>query len=481
MKKQRRPENNDVIAALFEPRSIAVVGSLREGRFGGYVTTSHLIDFGYKGKIYPINPQYETVLGMKVYPRVRDIPESVDLAVMMTGAQSVPEIIQDCVENGTKVAIIVSDGFAERHEEGAKLQAEVNRIASKAGLRLLGPNTIGVANPAVGLVTTPYRVLYEKMFAGSIAICGQTGLIGPQNLPLEETRYGVSKICDFGNKCDIDEIDMLDYLVGDPETRVIAMHLEQIKDGRTFLDKVRQVVPAKPVLILKPGRTEESKKAMASHTGSLAGEDAVYDSAFKQAGAIRVDSLTELLEFPKVLASQPLPSGNRLAIITLSGGAGVMGIDVASAHGLTLAQFTPKTLDTLAGITPVLAGNPVDLGPALPVYSGGGLPAHYPKIVRAVMDDDNVDCVALACPWGLRRLISEIFGPLAGHSHKPMAVWVPSPSLSGAEEMCRALEGMGFPTYADGDIAIKALSVAYRYSALKSRFLREGAGSSAPA
>ena len=465
---QRHPRASDGIAALFNPQSVAVIGSLREALFGGYVTAKHLLDFGFKGKIYPVNPQYDTALGMKVYPTVKDIPYPVDLAVMMPAAQAVPEIIGHCAEKQVKVAIIVSDGFAERSEEGARLQRQVEATAGKAGLRLLGPNTIGVANPAVGLITTPYRVLYEKIFTGSISICGQTGLIGPQNLPLEETRYGISKICDFGNKCDIDEIDLLEYLGGDPQTRVIAMHLEQIRDGRAFLKKVREVVRKKPVLVLKPGRTEESKKAMASHTGSLAGEDLVYDSAFRQAGVIRVDSLAELLDFPKVFAYQPLPAGNGVAIITISGGAGVMGVDVAAQHGLKLARLSARTLDTLAGIAPVLAGNPVDLGPALPAYRGG-LASRFGEIVGAVLGDENVDCVGIACPWGLRSSLAEVFGPLVRRSNKTLAVWVPSPSLSRAEEMARSLEGMGFPTYPDCDTAVKALAAAYRYSLVRSK------------
>ena len=459
----------DCMTALFEPQSVAVVGSLREARFGGYVTVRHLLDFGFRGRICPVNPQYDSALGIKAYPRVADIPGRVDLAIMMTAALVVPDIIQDCVQKGVKVAIIVSDGFVERGEEGARLQRRVTEIASRGGLRLLGPNTIGVANTAVGLVTTPYRVTYEKIPVGSVAICGQTGLIGPQALPLQETLYGTSKICDFGNKCDIDELDLLDYLGEDAATKVIAMHLEQIRDGRSFVEKAARVVQRKPVLVLKPGKTPESKRAMTSHTGSLAGEDLVYEAAFRQSGVIRVDSLRDLLDISKVFAQQPLPSGNRLAIITISGGAGVIGIDVALQNGLRLARLSAATLQTLAGIHSTLASNPVDLGTALPVYSSGGLIRHLQEMIRALLDDENVDCLAMACPWMLRRSLSEVFGPFVDGCRKPVAVWVPGPSPSGTVEMCRDLEGMGLPTYADCDCAVKALAVAYRYSVIKSR------------
>ena len=465
---ERHSQDTDDIATLFDPQSIAVVGSLREGRFGGYVTVKNLLSFGFQGKIYPVNPQYDTVLGMKVYPRVKEIPDSVDLAVMMTSARTVPEIIRGCVQKRVKVAIIVSDGFSERNEEGAGLQREVKTIARKGGLRILGPNTIGVTNPATGVVTTPYRVLYEKIFTGSIALCSQTGLVGPQALPLEDMRYGISKICDFGNKCDIDEVDLLEYLANDPQTKVIGMHLEGIKDGRAFMDALRKVVPKKPVLILKPGKTRESMKAMASHTGSLAGEDQVYEGAFRQAGVIRVDTFKDLIDLPRVFASQPLPTGNRVAIITFSGGAGVMGIDTAVQHGLTLAKLSPKTIDRLAKISPVLASNPVDLGPALPAYMGGMAP-YLREMIEAVLEDENVDCISAVCPWALRGEVSQFFGPLQERNSKTMAFWVPNPSLSGAEEMIRDLEAIGFPAYPDCETSIKALATAFRYSDIRSR------------
>jgi acyl-CoA synthetase (NDP forming) len=465
--------NRDAIATLFDPRSIAVVGSLREGRFGGYVTVKNLLSFGFQGKVYPVNPQYDTVLGLKVYPRVKEIPDSVDLAVMMTSARTVPEIIGDCVQKKVKVAIIVADGFSERNEEGLGLQRQVEEIAWGGGVRLLGPNTVGVTNPATGVVTTPYKVLYKKIFSGSIALCGQTGLIGPQALPLEDMRYGISKICDFGNKCDIDEVDLLEYLAEDPQTKVIGMHLEGVRDGPSFIDAVRKAVTKKPVLILKPGKTGESMKAMASHTGSLAGENQVYEAAFKQAGAIRVDTFRDLIDLPKVFAAQPLPAGNRLAIITFSGGAGVMGIDTAVQHGLSLARLSPKTMDRLAKISPVLASNPVDLGPALPAYMGGMAP-YLREMTEAVLEDENVDCISAVCPWALRGEVSQFFGSLREKNSKTVAFWVPNPSLSGAEEMTRDLEALGFPAYPDCETSVKALATAFRYSVIRAKMRRSG-------
>jgi acyl-CoA synthetase (NDP forming) len=470
VKHTRRSNDTDGIVALFEPQSIAVVGSMREGRFGGYLTVKHLLDFGFRGKIYPVNPNYDTVLGMKVYPTLKDIAGGIDLAVMMTAAPAVPEIIEDCAAKNVKAAIIVSDGFTERDEEGARLQREVDTIARRAGLRLLGPNTIGVVNSANGLITTPYRVPYEEVFSGGIAICSQTGLLGPQTLPLHDMRYGLSKICDFGNKCDIDELDLLEYLGSDPQTRVIAMHLEEVRDGRSFLRKLKEVVRAKPVLILKPGRTRESRKAVTSHTGSLAGEDHVYDGAFRQAGAIRVDSFKELVDIPKIFAWQPLPPGNRLAIITISGGAGVLGIDTAVQQGLALARLSPSTLDKLGSISPVLTSNPIDLGPGLPAFmKKGDMASHLHGIIETLVDDENVDCISVACPWMLRGALAEVFGPLRDRSAKPIAFWVPSPSLTRAQDIVIDLETLGFPAYPDCDSSVRALAIAYKYSVARSR------------
>ncbi len=469
-----RPSAREALDRLFRPATVAVVGSLREARFGGYVTASNLQRFGFAGRIYPVNPQYREVLNLPVFPSVRDIPEPVDLVVTMAGAGAVPGIIADSVQNRARTAVIISDGFGERSEDGQRLQREVSRIARDGGLRLVGPNTIGVANPAVGLITTPYRVTYQRMISGGISLCAQTGLIGPQNMPLEETHYGLSKMCDFGNKCDIDEIDLLDYLAEDPDTRVIAMHLEVIREGQLFMRKAREAAARKPVVVLKPGRTAESRKAMASHTGSLAGEDHVYDGAFKQAGVIRVDSFRELIDVPKIFATQPLPRGRRLAIVTISGGAGVMGIDVAASHGLVLARLSPATLDRLARISPVLASNPVDLGPGLPAYQvPGGIASRFPAMIEAILKDENVDCLAMACPWGVRGKIAEVFGPMAGKQLKTVAVWVAGPSLSIAEEMNREFESIGIPTYPDGDAAIKALSIAARYARIRADILRD--------
>ncbi len=467
MKQLQEPDLG--IKSLFEPQSVAIIGSFKENTPGGYTIMQQLLEFGFEGKVYPINPSYNTALGRRVYPSITQVPELVDIAIVMTSCRVVPSILRECAEKGVKAAIIVADGFAERDKAGAMLQEEIVDIACHSGMRLLGPNTIGVANPAIGLVLNPYELGYRKIVAGSVALCSQTGILGAQALPLENKHYGISKICDCGNKCDIDEVDLLTYLGEDPQTNVIAMHLEDIKDGHSFLNKAREVASRKPVLILKPGRTKESAKAVASHTGSLAGEDQIYDAAFKQAGIIRVNSIGELLDFAKVLALQPLPSGNRVAFITTTGGGGIVGIDTAVQWGLTPAEFSRQTLEKLAQIFPFLTGNPVDIGPAFPLVWDTP-ESLYEKVTRAVIEDENVDSIVVVLWSRLPLSLIEIFRQLKEHTSKPITIWLYGTELRDIAEWSYHMEEVGIPTYHEFDTAVKALGVLFQYSKIKASF-----------
>ena len=469
----KRPLNNqeaqDNIAALFEPQSVAVIGSFKESWFGGYIVAKQLQDFGFPGRIYPINPNYDTALNMRVYPNVLEVPDAIDLVVTVTAARTLPEIIRQCAQKGVKAAVVVSDGFAERDEEGARLQEEIVATAKAANLRLLGPNTVGVLNSANGLLTSPYLIEYGEFQPGPIALCSQTGILGAQAVPFGDLRYPLSKLCDFGNKCDVNELDMLEYLGNDPRTSVIAMHLEDIKEGQAFLAKAKEVTAKKPVVLLKPGKTEESAEAIASHTGSLAGEDHVYDSALKQAGVIRVNTLRELIEIPKVFACQSyLPSGNRIALITLSGGIGVMGIDTATECGLRIAELSPKTTERCSEVFASIGRNPVDFGPVIPVTPD--FASVYFKTVEEVMNDDNVDCAALVMYGGFMLLSMEKFAELRNKISKPMTMWLYGQKLSSLEEWARALDSLGFPCYTEWQTAVKALGAAYQYSQTKAKF-----------
>ncbi|MDY6964865.1 MAG: CoA-binding protein [Halobacteriota archaeon] len=459
-------EIKDDLNLFFDPKSIAVIGSFGTAWFGGKAVIRNLKTFGYSGEIFPVNPSYKKISGMKVYPSVVDVSGDVDLAVVMTSASVVPEIIKECTEKDIRAAVVVADGFGEIGDEGKKLQKEMLDAARKNGLRIIGPNTIGTVNTKTGLVTNPYDIGYGNIRKGSVAISGQTGLVGAQALPLEDLGYGISKICDFGNKCDVDEADLLEYLVDDEDTKVIAMHSEIIRDGSRFLRISREVSKKKPLLIFKSGRTKESAKALESHTGSLAGEDRIYDGAFKQAGIIRVKTFNELFDLAKAFSYHPLPSGNRMAIITMTGGAGIIAIDTASDCGLVPAKLSEETSETLSKIYHTLGKNPIDLGPAVPVASN--LMMLYKDMVEAVLSDQNVDCI-LVTLYGSAMIPGKMFSSMFKKLEftKPTVIWIYGTNLSSIEETSRHLENLSIPVFSDLETAVRALGAMLEYNRWK--------------
>jgi acyl-CoA synthetase (NDP forming) len=461
--------SNSDIKAFFEPRAIAVVGSMREWGGLGYTAIKNMRQFNFTGRVYPVNPSYKEVLGLKVYPEISAVNDPIDLAIVITPKQTVPGIIDQCAHKGVKAAIIVSDGFAETGEHGAGLQRQLVEISHRTGLRIMGPNTIGILNTENGLVTNPYFISYDKIYQGNIAYCSQSGIVGAQGQPLKDQAYPISKMCDLGNKCDVNEVDLLNYLSQDPQTSVIAMHIEDVKDGHKFIDTVRKVTERKPVLILKPGRTERGAKASASHTGSLAGSERIYDAAFKQAGAIRLNTWREFWEIPRVFVNQPLPRGNRIGIISFTGGVGVVSVDTAEECGLSIADFSPVTISRLSKLSSQLARNPVDLGPLIPV-SDNPLPV-LEETIAAVLDDSNVDCVVAtlyASSGAETPIYIDILGRLMKNVAKPVSFWIYGTKLAEMEELQRQVQGLGLPAYFDVELAVKALATAAHYSRVKS-------------
>jgi len=456
------------LSLFFEPKSVAVIGSLKEGYFGGHVVIKTMLNAGYTGKIYPVNPSYKEVLGLKVYPSIKDVPEKIDLAYIIINRRSVPSVIEDCGEKGINAAVVVADGFAERDEEGAKLQKEISEISKRAGMRLIGPNTAGVANPATGLIPDPYEMGYEKVKVGGIAICAQTGMINPQAFPYGDLHYGVSKICDYGNKSDVDECDMLEYLENDPSTKVITMYLESLRDGHRFLEISKRVASKKPVLILKSGRTKEGARVSSSHTGSLAMDDQIFSAACKQAGIIRLEKFRELFELPKIFDSQPLPNGNRLGIVTFTGAVGVLAIDEASKYGLLAAKLSSKTTAKLNAIFPGLGKTVVDIGPPMAVENYMNL---YSEILKTVLAEDSIDClfnVIWTSPFeGFVEDYLKFYEEMRDKYQKTVATWIYGPSIPLINDMSSRMEDLGFPVFSDLETAMKALGIAYRYSTRK--------------
>jgi len=471
--KTESQRKNDV-SAFFEPRAVAVFGSLKDDGGPGYGAIKNMLDFGFTGKIYPVNPSQGEVLGLTAYSSLAEVTGPVDLAMVIIPPAAVPGIIEQCAQKDIKAVIIGTEGFAEASEDGAILQHQVVNIAHRSGLRIIGPNTIGVLNTANGLATVPYPIRYKEFLKGGIAYCGHSGLISAHSHPIGPHAYPLSKLCDFGNKCDVNEVDLLNYLSDDPQTKVIVMHLEDVKDGRKFLATARKAVARKPVLIFKPGRSEAGARAAASHTSSLAGDDRVYDGAFKQAGVLRLSSWRDFWEIPRVFASQPLPRGNRIAVIGLSGGGGVVAADAAVDAGLAIATFTDETVSKLAKLSPRMSSNPVDLGPPATVAADPlGLSE---EAISLVLADEAVDCAALVMHSGLggaAARIVEMLCRMNENTPKPITVWLDGPLPSATEELYRQLASRGVATYLDLETSIKALGVAVAYSRIKSGFAQQ--------
>ncbi|MEM1749081.1 MAG: CoA-binding protein, partial [Sulfolobales archaeon] len=314
--------SSGTISKFFYPNSVAVVGASRDPSKVGYQLLYNLIS-KYKGRVYPINPHVSEVLGLKAYPRITSVPDDIDLAVISVPASTVPSVMEDCSLKGVKNVIVISAGFKELGTvEGIEGERKIVEIAKKFGMRVIGPNCMGVYVPKIGLNTTflnPDRMDFPEH--GNISFISQSGAFGIAVLDWAAMRgIGISKFVSLGNKCDVDESDMLDYLVGDEDTQVITMYIEGVEVGRRFIKSLKSTTPVKPVVILKAGRSEEGVRAIASHTGSLAGADIVYDAAFKQCGVLRAYGMDELFDMALSLSLQPPAQGMRVGILTVGGG-----------------------------------------------------------------------------------------------------------------------------------------------------------------
>lgn len=476
-------QNRSDLQAFFQPAGVAVIGSLREVMGTAYGVIKNMLRFGFPGAIYPINPnpsKYGEVFGLKVYPNVREVMQPIDLAVIITPPPTVPEIVEECASKGVKAAIVMSEGFAESGKEGVMLQKKLAEIVRRTALRIMGPNTFGIVNAANGLVTVPTYTDNDRIVAGGIAFCSQTGSIGPHQVPLDDWAYPISKMCDLGNKCDVNEVDILNYLADDAETKVVALHTEDVKNGPMFMEAAHKLVARKPLVVLKSGRSEAGARATASHTGAMIGSDQVYDAALRQVGAIRVNTWQELWEVPKTLLYQPLPAGNRFAVITFTGGQGAIAADAASAAGLSVTNFSYATVRKLSKVFPKLGNNPVDIGPAMSdsrSQSSSNPFSALEKTIPLVLGDANVDCATITFSCGrqlipLYPMVVDMLHRSTKDFSKTVNIWLYGTSLSAMQELARQLQAKGLPAYLDLDIAIKALGCAVYYSKVKSSLQR---------
>ena len=454
---------------FFRPSSVAVIGaSESEGSLGGQIITNLL--HGYKEPIYPVNPNYKTIKGLQCFPTVDAIPASVDMAIVIVPAPAVPDVLEACGHKGIYRVIIESAGFSEAGPEGKALQDKCNAIASAAGIRVWGPNCMGIVDiPGQRFFTFMHPKIYKVgLIPGRISMVVQSGMLTAGFLAdlMGERAIGVSKACSIGNKSDVDECDILEYLLNDDDTDAIALYLESIPRGRRFIELADQ--SPKPIVVLKGGKSSAGARAALSHTSSLAGNARLQDSVLTQAGVTIAHDFQQMMELTRALAMIPdTPPHCRTAIITLSGGAGILSCDLLEEQGLSVAELSPETKKELAAVFPdwFPSSNPVDLFPA---FALKGPIAAYDGAFNAVIKDPNVDAIFIHYFAGLYPSYGALpsIKEAADKAGKVLIMWVIglSDSLRTFKRDCQE---SGIPAHGELSRAVECLAAASRYKRRK--------------
>ncbi|MDR2761400.1 MAG: acetate--CoA ligase family protein [Planctomycetaceae bacterium] len=452
--------------AIFKPKSVAIVGASTKTGTAGNDVVLNLVKDKFTGKIYPVNPKADEIHGAKVYKTIGDIPDEIDLAVLLVPAKVVNSVVTECKNKGVKGLVIISAGFKEIGGEGVEREKQLIELVHEANIPLIGPNCLGVinSNPAYNLNATfaPIMSLH-----GSLGFISQSGALCTSVLDYARARQiGFSKFISFGNKADLKETDLLEYMGNDPETNVIAMYIEDIGNAQRFIDIASKIFweKGKPILCLKSGRSAEGAKAASSHTGSLAGSDAVYEAILKQSGVQRVDTISDLFDYAALYTSQPLPKGKNLAIVTNAGGPGIMTTDAAINAGLKLAELSKQTHDALVPVLPEAASlhNPVDV-------LGDAHSDRYKAALETVLNDPNVDMgVVVLTPQSMTDSdkCGEILPEVIKRIGKPTVGAFLGEELVSAG--ATALVNQGVPNYSFPENAVKALGAAARLVEMKS-------------
>ncbi len=460
------------IDALFHPSSVAVVGATPKQGHVGYVIMVNLLG-KFKGKVFLVNPRYDSINGVKCYKGLTDVDDEVDLAVIAVPAPVVPQVVADAVKKGVKALIIISGGFSEVGDEGRRLEDEVRSIIKDSKVRVLGPNCIGVYNAENGLDT--FFLPEDRMGRppkGPIALISQSGAVAAAILDWASRRkLGIGLAVNYGNKIDVSESELLEYFAGNPNVKVITIYMEGLKypgEGLRFLETARKVAQVKPVIVYKAGRTKASVHAVASHTAALAGDYEIYRGAFRQAGLIEANSVREMFDLAKALATQPLPRGKRVLVLTDSGGMGIQAVDTLSTLGLEVPEL-PETMQTmLRKYLPPLAivRNPVDV-------TGSATDEYYKIVLDSILPTSYVDMALIVALMQIPGLTPNLVNYIidAKRYGKPMVVV----SFGGSalmEKFNDALENSGIPVYATPDRGARALWALVEYSRIR-KMLRE--------
>jgi len=440
---------------FMDPKSVALIGISRRSGPGSFNLMEIMSDFGYCGEIYPVNPHAGEILGKKAYPNVTAVKKKIDLAVITAPRQTTLNILQDCAAANIKAAIVVNQGFNDADSLGRQMQRQMSEMAARAGIRILGPNTLGVINSFAGFTTSFMPVARQRVGVGLIC---QSGIhfVGP-------TQFSgmIGKGVDLGNACDIGFYDALNYFAEDPEIKIIAIHMEGLNRGREFLSLAARVVKEKPIVVHKSGHSETGAQAAMSHTGSLAGNYELLRAALKQTGVTFLEAGGQMPAAVKTLGNLAPMKGNRVAVITFSGGAGIMISDGLEKHGLRLASLGSAVIDQVAALSPgwMPLSNPLDIWPAVMKHGAGKV---YSETLKAVMKDPRVDgiiCVAIApLPEFSFLNVAEALNDAVETSpaKKPVTGWIYGPNTAEVQKQFESRNRiMIYPTL---ELAAQALA-----------------------
>jgi acetyltransferase len=446
------------LECFFTPASVAVIGATERKGSVGRTILENLVHSSYRGHVFAVNPKHSELLGTKCYPSVATVPESVDLAVIVTPAVTVPSVVRECVDAGARSAIVISAGFKERGAEGVELERLIQAELRRGSMRLVGPNCLGMMNPSIGLNAT---FAHDIARPGNVAFLSQSGalLTAVLDWSLRE-QVGFSAIVSTGSMLDVNWGDLISFYGEDPQTKSILLYIESIADARSFLSAAREVALSKPIIVIKAGRTEAASKAASSHTGAMTGSDDVFDAALRRCGVLRVQSISDLFYMAEVLSKQPRPRGPRLTIVTNAGGPGVLATDSLILNG---GELTPLSQDSLRGLSAFLPShwshaNPIDI-------LGDADPERYGKAVEIAIADPSSDGVlVILAPQGMTNPaeVARRLAPYAqGHGKPVLASWMGGQTVAEGEGI---LNAAGIPTFAYPDTAARAFDYMWSYS-----------------
>ncbi len=450
---------------FFCPDSVAVIGAAREEKKVGRTILDSIINSGFKGKLFPVNPNADEIDGVKCYHSVLDIPTNIDLAIIVVPVQFVLQVLEECSKKNAKWAIVISAGFKETGVEGAKRETQLIAKAKEYGIKILGPNCMGIIDTECPINATFSPIMPPR---GKIGFISQSGALGSSILDWAKTyKIGLSKFVSLGNKADISENDLFDDWEDDENTKVITAYLEGVKYGVEFIKISSRVSKSKPIIVIKSGNTDAGARAVSSHTGTLAGSAKAYEAAFKQTGIIRANTIRDLFNYATAFSYQPLPKGKKVAIITNAGGPGIMATDTCEKSNILLASLSKETIDSLKEFLPEAANfyNPIDV-------LGDALADRYKKALEVVIKDSNVDAVvvlltpqAMTQPFETARAITEVMEK----SGKEVPVVISFIGGAGVEKAVKYLTERNIPNFDIPEEAIDTLKVMMEYTDWKSR------------